>query len=321
MRIDVHNHVFPSSTIDLLSSNDAFGMEINDGRIVGGFMNGLALTDAFHSVPAKLADLQRIGLDGAVVSPVPSLFCYDLDVSLGETVARETNRGLADLCREAECCLRWMATLPMQDVGRAVRVLEQAIDSGCVGVEIGASIAGQPLDEAVFVPFWELVEERSLPVMIHPATGPVNRGLNEFHLRNVVGHLFETTIAVERLICAGVLERHPGIRLILVHGGGAFPYVAGRLRHAAAVRRELEGTAREPWSYVGQVVFDSLTHDADALAYLVAKAGAGNVLLGTDLPFDMASREPFDALVAALGQDDARVIAEDNPQRLFQFPA
>jgi aminocarboxymuconate-semialdehyde decarboxylase len=104
-----------------------------------------------------------------------------------------------------------------------------------------------------------------------------------------------------------------------VHAGGYFPYQAGRLRHARTTRPELADAPTDPWRYLGQLVPDTITHDRDALAYMVGRVGAENVVLGTDLPFDMATPEPWAALVAAVGEDTARVIAEESPARLFGF--
>jgi aminocarboxymuconate-semialdehyde decarboxylase len=116
-----------------------------------------------------------------------------------------------------------------------------------------------------------------------------------------------------------VLDRRPGLRVILVHAGGYFPFQAGRLRHARAVRPELAAAPLDPWAYRGQVLTDPITHDRDALRYLVQKMGAENVVMGTDLPFDMATPHPMRALEEAVGAATARRVAEDNPARLFPF--
>jgi aminocarboxymuconate-semialdehyde decarboxylase len=102
-----------------------------------------------------------------------------------------------------------------------------------------------------------------------------------------------------------------------VHAGGYFPWQAGRLRHARTVRPELESSPADPWSYLGQVIVDPITHDADALRYLIAKVGAANVVMGTDLPFDMATPEPMSALLEACDEETAAVIAERNPAALY----
>jgi len=155
--------------------------------------------------------------------------------------------------------------------------------------------------------------------MLHPAYLEPNRGLDSFYLQNVIGNQLETTIAIERLIASGLLSRHPRLKVVLVHAGGYFPFQAGRLRHATTVRPELESAPADPWSFRGQVVVDTITHDPDALTYLVSRMGAENVVMGTDLPFDMASPQPVRELEQAVDAGTARTIAEDNPTRLYRF--
>jgi aminocarboxymuconate-semialdehyde decarboxylase len=121
-----------------------------------------------------------------------------------------------------------------------------------------------------------------------------------------------------RLIAAGVLERHPGLAIQLVHGGGFFPYQAGRLRHARTVRPELVESPHDPWAFLDQIWFDVITHDAAALAYLVSRVGLDRVVMGTDLPFDMAIPESNGWLAAGLGDDEMAAVAERNPRQLFK---
>jgi hypothetical protein len=83
------------------------------------------------------------------------------------------------------------------------------------------------------------------------------------------------------------------------------------------VRHELDATPTDPWSYVGQVLTDPITHDADALRYLLAKVGARNIVMGTDLPFDMATPEPMRALLEACDEETAALITERNPAELY----
>src|SRR5277367_4861350 len=126
-------------------------------------------------------------------------------------------------------------------------------------------------------------------------------------------------IAGCRLICSGILDRMPNLRVLLAHGGGHLPYQLGRLRHAIAVRPELAGVSPNPWAYFGRLQFDSLTHDELALAYLVDRAGVENVFVGTDLPFDMAPPEPVARIRDALGMRQATIVCEQNPMTAFGF--
>ncbi len=212
-----------------------------------------------------------------------------------------------------------MAHVPMVNPQRAAEVLTEAVAARAVGVEVGTSIAGRRLDEPEFEPFWDAAEKAAVPVMSHPAYNEANPALNKYYLQNVIGNLLETTIAIERLIFAGVLDRHPGLRLLLVQAGGYYPFQAGRLRRAKTVRQELKDAPADPWAYRGRVFVDTITHDVEALTYLISRMGADNVVIGTDLPFDMAPTEPVEELEAATDTKTARRVCEENPARLYGF--
>ncbi|MBJ7604542.1 MAG: amidohydrolase [Candidatus Dormibacteraeota bacterium] len=319
MKIDVHNHAIPDAALELLRSDPAYRTQIDGDRISGGNHVNFTLMASFRDPDAKLAELESKRLEAAVVSVAPPLFFYEVGPEAGEAIAKATNQGLREFAAAHPDHYRWMAHVPMADPGRAAAVLEEAIGAGAVGVEIGTSVAGRRLDEPEFEPFWAAAERLQTPVMLHPAYNEPHRGLDQFYLQNVIGNQLETTTAIERLIASGLLGRHPRLKVVLVHAGGYYPFQAGRLRHATTVRPELESAPADPWSFRGQVVVDTITHDRDALAYLVSRMGAENVVLGTDLPFDMAPPQPVNELDQALDAATARTIAEDNPARLYRF--
>jgi aminocarboxymuconate-semialdehyde decarboxylase len=152
---------------------------------------------------------------------------------------------------------------------------------------------------------------------MHPAFNEAHAALEPYYLQNVIGNPLETTVAVERMICAGVFDRHPELSLVVLHGGGYLPYQAGRLAHACGVRPEIPVSAAEVWRAFSQLYFDTITHDLAALQYLAQRVGTDHVLLGTDLPFDMALREPAALLEQAFGEAVRQQIGAGNAARLF----
>jgi aminocarboxymuconate-semialdehyde decarboxylase len=117
-----------------------------------------------------------------------------------------------------------------------------------------------------------------------------------------------------------VLARHPSLRLVLLHGGGFLPYAAGRLAHACGVRPEIGVSAGDVWGSLRQLYFDTITHDIAALRFLAERVGFDHVLLGTDLPFDMALQTPAAALSEAFGEPERQQIGSANAARLFGLP-
>jgi aminocarboxymuconate-semialdehyde decarboxylase len=313
--IDTHNHAIPAPAVELLRTDLVYRVSVEGDIVSGGNHPPFRLDPAFHDAEAKLAELDARSIDVAVLSVSPTMFYYEVDVAAGEAMAHAVNQGLAEMCAHEPDRLRWMAHVPLQDAELSARMLKNAKREGAVGVEIGTSIAGERMDEERFAPFWAAAERLDLPVMFHPAYNEEHRALAPYYLQNSIGNMLETTIAAERLICGGVLDRYPGLNVLLLHSGGYFPYQAGRLRHASTVRPELEQV--DPWSYVGQLWFDTITHDAQALRYLVDRVGAASVVFGTDLPFDMAPADPVGEVRSALGEELARRVGRVNPERLF----
>ena len=316
MRWDVHNHAVPREAVELLSGADGYPI-----RVEGDFMEAdrvrAELTPVFTDAGAKLDQLSGLGLDAAVVSVSPALFAYETDEERGAALSRAVNAGLAELCGHDPERLRWLAHVPLQSPSAAAELLAEAARDGPVGAQIGTSMAGTPLADAGLDSFWAAAAERDLPLMLHPAYNNPHPGLEGYHLQNAIGNQLETTIAAERLIVTGALDRHPGLRLLLVHAGGYVPWQGGRLRHAATVRQELADAPPDPHAYFGRIAVDTITHDPAALRFLVERVGAENIVMGTDLPFDMATPAPVAALDQAVGPDTARLVMEETPRRFF----
>lgn len=317
MFLDVHNHVIPQTVLRLGEQESRLGFSVEGGTWRGQHHVPFPFSPTFHSPEDKVRDLTERGLWGAVISPAPPLFGYDLDPDLAVRLCEATNEGMAQFCEYAPDRLHWLANLPMQSPEEAARMYAAAVEAGAVGAAMGTSIAGRRLDEPEYEVFWARADAIGRPVLIHPAFNCAHPALNQWYLQNAIGNPLETTIVVERLICSGVLDRHPSVRLLLMHGGGFLPYQAGRLVHARTVRPELAEAPENAWDYFGRLYFDTITHDARALRYLVDRVGLDNVVLGTDLPFDMALAKPVQTLTEALDESQVQAIAVTNPRKLF----
>jgi len=315
--VDVHNHVLPDEALDLLRREPAYGVTIDGDRWTGGHHVPFTITASFRDPAEKVAEMDRNQIGVAVVSPPPPLFCYDVSGDLAAALCEAANEGTAKICGTAPGRLHWLANLPMQDPPGAVRAYLTALGQGCVGAAIGTSINGRRLDEPEFEEFWAAAEAAGRPVLMHPAFNEAHAGLAPYYLQNVIGNPLETTVAVERLICAGVFARHPRLALVVLHGGGYLPYQAGRLAHACGVRPEIPIEAAEVWRAFSQLYFDTITHDLAALRYLAERTGTELVVLGTDLPFDMAQREPAEWLAQAFGEEARERVGSANARRLF----
>ena len=320
--VDSHTHFLPMELVELLRRGEGppdLSLSERGGEdplIVHD--NGLRypVFPLFHDAGAKLEQMDRDGIDVSLISLTPSLFLYWAEPSETARVHRVINDAAAALAERGGGRLPAMATVPLNDPPAAAAELRRArTELGLVGVEIGTCVGDVMLDDPSFEPFFAVAEELQTPILMHPymnMISPPGPGLEGFHLANVVGNPTETFVAAARLIVGGVLDRHPGLRVQLVHAGGAFPYQLGRLDHAYEARADTRATAqRRPSSYIENFLFDTVAFDPRALDFLIELAGPERVLFGTDLPFDMAdlsARDLADRVDPALA---SRVLGEN----------
>lgn len=321
MRIDVHNHVIPQLALEFLAANSEYGFKVDGDIWTCPHHRGLPLWRSMYDPVEKLAELERNGLEGAVVSANPLLYYYEAEPDVAEKLCAAMNAGMAAFCGHDGDRLHWMAMVPLQAPETAAQTLEKAASEGSVGVEVDARVGARQLDDASLEPFWTAAERLQLPVFVHPSYAEEPKAIEQYYLHNAIGLPLMTTIAIERMICAGVLERHPRLQIVLAHAGGYFPWQAARLGHARRVTPELASTPADPWSYLGQLYFDTMTYDLESLRYLITRVGVDHVVVGTDLPTHMALLNPVDRMTIAVGQAAAKRIAEDNAVKLFRLDA
>ncbi|WBO63257.1 amidohydrolase family protein [Streptomyces camelliae] len=253
------------------------------------------LTDA----AVRLTAMDAQGVDIQLVSPSPSHYHYWAEPQLAEKVCRLANEGTAAHCAKAPDRLHGLGLVPLQHPDLAVGLLDHALDQGLSGVEISSHAPGHELSDPAYEAFWSRAEETGALVFLHPFGCSLDERLDQWYLSNTVGQPTENAVALSHLIFSGVLDRHPGLKLIAAHGGGYLPTHIGRSDHAWRARPDARGCEREPSSYLKQLYFDSLVHDPQVLRELLRAVGPERVLLGSDFPFDMGTDDPLGALRAA----------------------
>jgi aminocarboxymuconate-semialdehyde decarboxylase len=296
--VDIHAHVIVP---ELLRGGPAGGwgpaVTWPGGAQVVEF-GGRRITSAvreFVHVEGILEAQAAAGVDVVLLCPWVNLLGYDLEAETARRLCGVQNAALAGLVRRYPDRVRALGTVPLQEPQLAARELEAVTrELGLAGVEVAASVRGAYLGDDAFRSFWEAAEDLGALVFVHPTTRGLGvAALGDYYLWNSVGNPLETTIAAAHMVMAGVMERHPGLRVLLAHGGGALPALRGRLERAHAVQSEARSRLKEsPRDSVRRFYFDTLTHDVDALRGLITAAGAERVLLGSDYPFDMGLERP-----------------------------
>ncbi|MGB3487052.1 MAG: amidohydrolase family protein [Xanthobacteraceae bacterium] len=308
MNIDFHSHVIPQAFVAAIEAAPARIAARIEGqgatrRVVHDQGYVYPLFPEFIDVGAKLAAMDRKGIDVSVLSPAPPTFTYWAERDVAVDVNRLVNDGIAEMVAVAPDRLRGMGIVPMQHPDAAVEELERIVKvHGFRAVEIGTGIEGAKLSEPRFRSVLRRAQELGVFVFAHPYYVGNKSGLENYYLTNLVGNPLETALMVVDLMFSGTLDELPDLKIGLAHGGGFVPYQIGRLVHGHTVRSETQAkSASSPLALLRRFYFDSVVFEPQALGFLVDLVGAEHVFLGTDAPFDMGDETPLQTLADTPG--------------------
>ncbi|MGH7368160.1 MAG: amidohydrolase family protein [Candidatus Rokuibacteriota bacterium] len=327
--IDVHAHFFPERFIRAIEN----GGGPSGGRVDRSDPRGPAilvkgsrtppLEARYYDLPRRVASMNRQGVAVQALS-LTAPMVYWAQGELGARLAREWNDGASEAHTAYPDRFAVCATLPMQDPAQALTELDRASRlPGVRAVYLGTNVNGRDLSDPTFFAVLERCQAFGLPVMLHPFNVNGAERLKPYYLTNLLGNPYDTGIAAANLIFGGVLDRLPRLQVVLPHAGGTFPYVWGRLQRGQKVRPEAAKGAKRPVrAYLRRFTYDTISHDAAALRYLIDTVGADRVMLGTDFCFDMGYERPLavirDKGVKLSRAEQARVIRE-NAARLLRL--
>jgi aminocarboxymuconate-semialdehyde decarboxylase len=297
--LDIHTHVLTEEMIDRIRREapkvaprmtaidaDSFMLEIA-GTPYRPFPRG------GFDIERRFADMDAAEVDMQVLSATPQSYLYDQEPALTAACATIQNDLIAKLVATYPDRFLGIATLPMQAPELAAAELRRAMGTLKLrGAMIGSNIMGRNLDHPELEPIWSAASELGALLLIHPVNVGAAERLRSYYLNNLIGNPLDTTIAAACLVFGGVLERHPKLKVCLVHGGGFVPYQAGRWAHGWQVRPEPKVNIKqspEPW--IERFYYDTILHSKDSLEFLIGSAGPGRVLLGSDYPYDMGTGE------------------------------
>ncbi|MGC1677670.1 MAG: amidohydrolase family protein [Candidatus Binataceae bacterium] len=275
----------------------------------------------FAGVDSRLSAMDAMGIDVQAVSLAP-IYHYWADIELARKIVASANEGLAELCARRPDRLVGLGMLSMQHPDLAVEQLDRAVRGlGLKGAIISTAVNESELADPRYDPLWTKAEELDALIFMHPAGCPLGARLAPYYLSNLIGNPADTTIALAHLVFGGVFDRFPRLKLCAAHGGGYFPFYVSRFDHGWSVRPESHTSRELPSSYLRRIWFDSLVYSPEQLEFLVRRAGASQVVIGTDYPFDMGVDDPLERLGAAAGlsENDRLAIRGDNAERILNL--
>jgi aminocarboxymuconate-semialdehyde decarboxylase len=314
--VDVHAHCFVPEALALLGA---------DAKSVLPPVKGIK--EHFIVVQDRLAAMDAMRIDMEILSINP--FWYRRERGITERIVRIQNEKMAELCATSPQRLGAFASLSLQFPDAAVHELEYAVTKlGMRGAAIGGSVNGTDFSDPQFHPVWAKAEELGTTLFIHPQSTPelAKRFKGNGWLSNVIGNPLDTTIALQRLIFDGTLDKFPRLKICAAHGGGFLGSYAPRMDHSCFVSPSNCDPKivlkKKPTEYLNQIYFDTLVFTPEALRHLVAQVGAGQVVIGTDHPIPW-EEHPVDLVLetTSLSAADRVAILGDNARRLLNLPA
>lgn len=241
----------------------------------------------------RIPEYERFNTQVQVVCTIPVMFSYWAKPKDCMELSEFLNDHIAELAYKFPKNYIGLGTIPMQDSQLAIQELERIKSIGLVGIQIGSNINDENLSEDKFFSIFEACERLDLAVMIHPWQMMGFDSMKKYWLPWLVGMPAETSRAACSLIFGGVLEKLPNLRVCFSHAGGSFLPTLGRIEHGFNCRPDLVAVdnERNPREYLGKFWVDCITHDIDALRYILKLQGSKRVCLGSDYPFPLGDLE------------------------------
>jgi aminocarboxymuconate-semialdehyde decarboxylase len=249
------------------------------------------------------------------------------DQGLARAICTAHNETLAKWAGQHPGRFIGMASVPLQFPALAADMLQDATTRlGARGVTVGGHVSNEHVTHPKFDPFWAKAAELGQMVFMHPngAQNIVREGAlaGPGGLGNIVGNPLETTVFLSRLIFDGTLDKFPALRVCGAHGGGFLPSYLGRTEVACQRPNQTCRNTRKPSEYLrSQILADTMVFSEEGLRHLVAEMGVGQVVYGTDVPFNWPVSVDLVLNASFLSNADKEAILGGNLARLLRLPA
>ena len=321
--VDFHNHYYPPEYVDALKTSSSvvkvtYDKDGNPCVHYPGDYN--ILVPGHRDIEYRRGVLEQHGVDTQVLSfTTPGVHVEPAPAAI--TMARQINDTFARVVRTSGGRFSSLATLPLNDPAASVAELERAMtELGMPGAMVFSNVNHVALADPRFAPLWRKADDLGAVIYIHPTDPAGVEAMLDYWLMPLVGFLMDTTLAASKLVFSGVVERHPNIRWVLTHMGGAIPYLAERLdRGYRAFEDCRQHITKPPSEYLRQFYYDTVNFNPDAVRLAIAFAGAEHILAGSDYPHQIGSIPLMIETIRALDVSDdvKRKIFGGNAARLL----
>jgi aminocarboxymuconate-semialdehyde decarboxylase len=326
--IDVHTHMLSQAWFDLIKEKGAPRFEVKPSKDwpapLGIHADGapfMTPQPGHFDYELRMKEMDAARVDLAIVSlTAPNVYWGDAQTSL--KAAQLVNDSMAEAQSRYPDRIRWLTSLPWEHADLAVAELERSCARGAVGVMVLANVAGRSLTEPAFEPIWRAIDARGLPVLVHPTAPP---GVGQLDMRSYnlvaqIGFMFDTSLAIMRLIYSGFLDTFPNVKLIASHAGGTLPYLVGRMDvcwdNMVAVREHIR---QPPRDYLTRIWYDAVTYRQAALEMCIDVGGDDKVMYGSDWPHNIGDMKGCLGRVNSLPAGQRKAVSSGNALKIFKL--
>lgn len=307
--VDIHGHLVIPASEQFLAGSNVKG-DYPRAQIMPG--------DRFQRMDARGIDVQVISIN--------QYWWYGADRELAAKIVRAHDEGVSAWCKEHSDRFVGLTSPAIQHPDLAAEQLDHAVKNlGLKGASIGGNIEGEIPSAEKYDPFWKKAEELQVPVFMHPTNAENividGRFDGRGDLGNIVGNPMETTLFLSKLIFDGVFDRFPRLKVCGAHGGGFLPSYFGRTEVTCDVRANAKcANTKRPNEYLkNNIMADSMVFSDEGLRHLVAEMGAGQVVYGSDMPFNWPDTIPIVANASFLTNEQKEAILGGNLIRMLKI--
>jgi len=232
-----------------------------------------------------------------------------------------------------------IACVAMNNINATLNEIDRAMnDLRLRGIQVHSDIAGKPLDSPEFMPVYEKMAAYNLPIFIHPVKEehvpdyPGEEG-SKYLVWNRLSWPHQTSVAMMRISCSGILERYPNLKFVTHHAGGTVPYLWTRIRVLDDTNEMILGYRYEARltkkvdDYLRMFYNDTAVYgNAPSLMCAYAFCGADHLIFATDMPFgnqlgERLVRETIRSVnEMSIGDVERKMIFEENARKLMRLP-
>jgi aminocarboxymuconate-semialdehyde decarboxylase len=267
------------------------------------------VSEGAWSPSRRIEDMDTMGLSHQAISPMPELLSYWMVPGAASQLLRYLNEQIAEMAALSGGRLVGMGAVPLQDLDLALAELDYIVDKlGFRAVEIGSNVNGKPVGSPEFEPFFAACADKGVAVFVH-ALKPAGteRLVGPANLVQALAYPTDVGLAAASVLTSNLMLRYPTLKIAFSHGGGTLAMLLPRLEQARTAFPALkDAMPASPSEQARSLYYDALVFDAPTLDFLLARFGAGQLMIGTDYPFAFRDKQPVNSIHAAVADPSVR---------------